>query len=71
MDKITKYTVAFFMFLLVIGMLFLPFYAIYEGFVMVSEGSLLGILSVVIGFAILRLFKPISNLYEDKDFKIF
>lgn len=71
MDKITKYTMAFFMFLLIMGMLFLPFYAIYEGFVMVSEGSLFGVICVVVGFVILRLFKPISNLYENKDFKIF
>lgn len=71
MDKITKYTVAFFMFLLVTGMLFIPVYAIYKGFVMVAGGSLWGILLVVVGFVIFRLFKPISNLYENKDFKIF
>lgn len=71
MTSIFKYIFAFILFLLVFGIICLPFFAIYEGFVMVASGSLWGILSVVVGLIILRLFKPISNLYENKDFKIF
>lgn len=66
-----KYIFAFIMFLMVFGIICLPFYAIYQGFVFVASGSLWGILAVAVGLIILRLFKPISNLYENKDFKIF
>ncbi len=66
-----KYIFAFIMFLMVFGIICLPFYAIYQGFVLVASGSLWGILAVAVGLIILRLFKPISNLYENKDFKIF
>lgn len=66
-----KYIFAFIMFLMVFGIICLPFYAIYQGFTLVASGSLWGILAVVVGLIILRLFKPISNLYENKDFKIF
>lgn len=66
-----KYIFAFIMFLIVIGIICLPFYTIYQGFVIVASGSLWGILPVLIGLVILRLFKPISNLYENKNFKIF
>ena len=38
---------------------------------MVASGSLWGIFPVSVGLIVLRLFKPISNLYENKDFKIF
>ena len=66
-----KYIFAFVMFLRVFGIICLQFYVIYQGFVLVTSGSLWGILSVAVGLIILRLFKPISNLYENKDFKIF
>lgn len=66
-----KYIFAFIMFLMVFGIIYLPFYAIYQGFVLVADGSLWGILAVAVGLIVLRLFKPISNLYENKDFKIF
>lgn len=66
-----KYIFAFIMFIMVFGIICLPFYAIYQGFVIVASGSLWGILPVVIGLVLLRLFKPISNLYENKNFKIF
>lgn len=66
-----KYIFAFIMFLMVFDIICLPFYAIYQGFVLVASGSLWGILAVAVGLIILRLFKPISNLYENKDFKIF
>lgn len=66
-----KYIFAFIMFLIVFGIICLPFYTIYQGFVLVASGSLWGILVAAVGLIILRLFKPISNLYENKDFKIF
>lgn len=66
-----KYIFAFIMFLIVLGIICLPFYAIYQGFVLVASGSLWGILAVLVGLIILRLFKPISNLFENKDYKIF
>lgn len=71
MTTLFKYIFAFILFLMVLCIICLPFYTIYQGFIIVASGSLWGILLVVIGLTILRLFKPISNLYENKDFKIF
>ena len=71
MITLFKYIFAYVLFLTVLGIICLLFYAIYRGFVMVACGSLWGILHVTVGLIVLRLFKPISNLYENKDFKIF
>ena len=71
MTTLFQYIFTFVLFLTVLGIICLPFYAIYQGFVMVASGSLWGILAVAVGLIVLRLFKPISNLYENKDFKIF
>lgn len=71
MTTLFKYIFAFILFLTVLCIICLPFYAIYQGFVMVASGSLWGILLIAVGLIVLRLFKPISNLYENKDFKIF
>lgn len=71
MTILFKYIFAFILFLTVLGIICLPFYEIYQGFIMVASGSLWGILLIAVGLIVLRLFKPISNLYENKDFKIF
>ena len=71
MTTLFKYIFAFVLFLTVLCIICLPFYEIYQGFVMVASGSLWGILLIAVGLIVLRLFKPISNLYENKDFKIF
>ena len=71
MITLFNYIFEFVLFLTVLGIVCLPFYAIYQGFVIVASGSLWGILHVAVGLIVLRLFKPISNLYENKDFKIF
>ena len=58
MTTLFKYIFAFVLFLTVLGIICLPFYAIYQGFIIIASGSLWGILHVAVGVIVLRLFKP-------------
>lgn len=68
--KIEKLILAFIMFLIVSAIIIYPFKMVFDGFVMVSNGSVWGIVSVVVGCILLRLIKPIS-IITGKDYKIF
>ena len=68
--KIEKLILAFIMFLIVSAIIIYPFKMVFDGFVMVSNGSVWGIVSVVVGCILLRLIKPIS-ISTGKDYKIF
>ena len=68
--KIEKLILAFIMFLIVSVIIIYPFKMVFDGFVMVSNGSVWGIVSVVVGCILLRLIKPIS-IITGKDYKIF
>ena len=68
--KIEKLILAFIMFLIVSAIIIYPFKIVFDGFVMVSNGSVWGIVSVVVGCILLRLIKPIS-IITGKDYKIF
>ena len=68
--KIEKLILAFIMFLIVSAIIVYPFKMVFDGFVMVGNGSVWGIVSVVVGCILLRLIKPIS-IITGKDYKIF
>ena len=68
--KIEKLILAFIMFLIVSAIIIYPFKMVFAGFVMVGNGSVWGIVSVVVGCILLRLIKPIS-IITGKDYKIF
>ena len=68
--KIEKLILAFIMFLIVSAIIIYPFKMVFDGFVMVGNGSVWGIVSVVVGCILLRLIKPIS-IIPGKDYKIF
>lgn len=68
--KIEKLILAFIMFLIVSAIIIYPFKMVFDGFVMVGNGSVWGIVSVVVGCILLRLIKPIS-IITGKDYKIF
>ena len=68
--KIEKLILAFIMFLIVSAIIIYPFKMVFDGFVMVGNGSVWGIISVVVGCILLRLIKPIS-IITGKDYKIF
>lgn len=68
--KIEKLILAFIMFLIVSAIIIYPFKMVFDGFAMVSDDSVWGIASVVVGCILLRLIKPIS-IITGKDYKIF
>ena len=68
--KIEKLILAFIMFLIVSAIIIYPFKMVFDGSVMVGNGSVWGIVSVVVGCILLRLIKPIS-IITGKDCKIF
>lgn len=68
--KIEKLILSFIMFLIVSAIIIYPFKMVFDGFVMVGNGSVWGIVSVVVGCILLRLIKPIS-IITGKDYKIF
>ena len=68
--KIENLILAFIMCLSVSAIIIYPFKMVFDGFVMVSNGSVWGIVSVVVGCILLRLIKPIS-IITGKDYKIF
>lgn len=68
--KIEKLILAFIMFLIVSAIIIYPFKMVFDGFVMAGNGSVWGIVSVVVGCILLRLIKPIS-IITGKDYKIF
>lgn len=68
--KIEKLILAFIMFLVVTAIVIYPFKMLFDGFVMASDGSIWGIVLVIVGCILLRLIKPIS-IITGKDYKIF